>query len=254
MAGIAAKELMSWPATLTNKSWQKAKGVIAKAAGETGVGAALDAAENRHGRIDFTQLEPTVRVRSEIPTAVATAKRYYATNIEPLRDDLAKVISKAEAAKKKLAKIPLSKDTIKALDKIIGDAEKFRVSLKSVDLDAILKRLDAELSRKEGTAAPILKPKNIDNAISLVTAFGKKPSIATWPKQPLRAIGAALKQINHEPWAKKHQTVFAGTFKSFDEEALGIKDAPNDDEAKRMKAIAVALIKQLQGLKGDTPF
>jgi hypothetical protein len=149
MAGIRPDVLKKWPAELTDKSWQKAKGLAGKAAGATGLGKVLDTAEKMHKAIDFSQLTPQAKSFDEIASATKASKDYYAKHVVPLHDYLLKTVQKtADDAATKLNKSALTKSAGKAATAISKAALNFATSLKSVDLDAEVKHCEEEIKKQ----------------------------------------------------------------------------------------------------------
>lgn len=138
--------LKSYPAVLTNKDWQNKKGVIAKAAGETGVGAALDAAERAYGNVDWSLFSAnTIKgtSREAIEGAFKKAQAEY-KSVEVLRKALqqaATVAGRAAASFKKNKFIPSS--AAKAAAAVESAAKSMDIACKSIDW----KDFDARLER-----------------------------------------------------------------------------------------------------------
>ncbi|GAA0567912.1 hypothetical protein [Caenispirillum bisanense] len=129
--------LLSYPAILTNKDWQKKKGPFAKLAGKTGVGESLNACEKawqavKWGVFDTSKLKN--KARSDIEGAWKVAQGEYKRSIEPLRKALQGVMAttdKTAAAFKKNKLIPSS--ATKAAQDISKAAERLLVATRSID-------------------------------------------------------------------------------------------------------------------------
>lgn len=138
--------LKSYPAVLTDKDWQNKKGVIAKAAGETGVGAALNAAEKAYGAVDWSLFSADSikgRSRDVIEGAFKKAQAEY-KKVEVFRkalQDVAATAGRAAAGFKKNKFIPSS--ATKAAAAIESAAKSMDIACKSMDW----KDFDARMAR-----------------------------------------------------------------------------------------------------------
>jgi len=123
----------NYPAILTDATWQKEKGKIAKLAGETGLGAALDACQKAYAAIDEIQFSP----KMSYPDIPAIEKDWQAAKTEGAKfEGVRKLLFKARdvanttAAKYKANKLIPSSSTEYAV-KVGKECENFAFTLKS---------------------------------------------------------------------------------------------------------------------------
>jgi len=130
----------AYPAILTDATWQKKKGAIAKVAGKTGVGDAMKAADKAYADVlknqrqmeIYTYLPNATQITKEgIDAALKSVVAYYNANVEG--DVRKKVIALRDAAKKTAEKWEKNKLIPKDSAKYARDVEKaadfFMVSL-----------------------------------------------------------------------------------------------------------------------------
>src|ERR1039457_2882297 len=91
-----------YPTTLTNADWQKKKGLLAKMAGETGIGAALIKATTAHEAVDWAKIDvlnayPNLQALED---AEKVAKEAFHAKVSHLIDELVKVRTLAQAVAK----------------------------------------------------------------------------------------------------------------------------------------------------------
>ncbi|MEL6220170.1 MAG: hypothetical protein AAFR79_17185 [Pseudomonadota bacterium] len=121
-----------YPPLLTDKSWQKKKGVVSKITGKTGIGKALDACKAAYDKVDWAEFD----VKQKAETSVTlndlveiqrTASRYYETSIRKhLLPALAAAGKKADEAKKVWAKNKaIPKGSLQHLDAVIREITEF---------------------------------------------------------------------------------------------------------------------------------
>lgn len=130
------------PTILTDADWQKKKGVFAKMAGETGIGAAMKAVAVEWKKMDWQALDPVdgawaksglKRTPKNYETLFAQAKAEYTkvagvrTKVKTLADLAEKVEAKFKASKT----IPSS--SREHVGKIAKEADRFWIELKSID-------------------------------------------------------------------------------------------------------------------------
>jgi len=144
---------VAYPATCTKASWDREKGVIAKAFhGETGIGKAAEAAEAASKKIDWSAFDGAAG--AALPTAagmqafIAEMKADYAKMILPARDaalNLSKVASTAAAKFKANSGIP--KSSREYAEKVMKDSSLFATLLKSAP-EPELKKVEAAFAKK----------------------------------------------------------------------------------------------------------
>ena len=253
MAGIDPAKLMQYPKELTNKDWQKKKGVGGKMT-KTGLGAVLDKAEAAHKKIDWTKLDPnsdSPKTKADIEKAVAASKAYYKKNVEPLTAELNKVKSTAENAARKLEKTATGKSAGKAAKEIAKAADQFAVGTKSIDLEALVAKSNARVEKLNKLA-----DKMLDQALKKWIA-GQKAYLASdqtvqdWEahiKQNGRSVSNSVKQL--EAYNKKFWKDFS-KFQGFDLATLKLSDDEEATKAKRAKVVklANAQVKEIASFK-----
>ena len=126
-----------WPASLTDASWQKKKGSIAKIAGETGVGEAMKAGKALFDKLDFNSMEasqipPGDRNEEDLEEKKQAVLEWHKKSVEPVRTHVKEIIdaaTKAAISWKKNKLIP--KDSVKAAEDVASEANLFHLALKS---------------------------------------------------------------------------------------------------------------------------
>jgi len=238
-----------YPKELTDAAWQKQKGLIAKAAGETGVGAALKKAETLYKAIKWERFDPFMGPKlgtfDELEEAFDAARKEYAAKVEPLRKALFDARDKAEAAAKTFKSNKLiPADARKATDTIIKSAERFAVELKSMD-DKPFEDYRAQIQK-----VIELANKNLLTSVNKLDAGLRKvavnPTVAEWEdsvKQNCRSVCncvRALPDLNKRFW-KDWQS----------QDGFQTKDirAGSPDEAQRVKEAGAHLFKLLKELR-----
>ena len=130
------------PTILTDADWQKKKGVIAKMAGETGIGAAMKALAVEWKKVDWQELDPVdgAWVKSGLkrnPTnyekvfALAKAENTKVAGVRTKVKALADLAEKQEIKFKANKLIPSSSRA--HVGKIATEADRFWIELKSID-------------------------------------------------------------------------------------------------------------------------
>jgi hypothetical protein len=129
------------PVILTDADWQKKKGIIAKAAGETGIGKAMKAVEVEWKKVDWEDLDPnaawnkTGLQRNPVNYAkVFNAAKAEYSKIAAVRSKvktLADLAEKTEAKFKSSKLIPSS--SREHVGKIAKEADRLWIELKSID-------------------------------------------------------------------------------------------------------------------------
>ena len=139
-----------YPDILTDRNWQKNKGLFAKAAGETGVGAQMKIVEKKFGEIKWEQFDVRTALKGganadEANLALSTARGAYEKRVKPLVVEIDKLYKKAEDAEKKFR-------ASKAIPKSAGDhAGKVKAAAKL--LSAQVKAVNGEFAAFEKVVA-----------------------------------------------------------------------------------------------------
>ena len=242
MAGIDPQALIKYPAVLTNKDWQKKKGLGGKMT-KTGLGSVLEKTEAMHKKIDWMKLDPNsgkIKSKDDIDKAVAASKDYYQKIVVPYAAQLKALKAKAEEAAKTLEKSKTGKSAAKAAKEIAKAADQFAVGTKSVDLDARVAKAYARVDKLNENAAKLL-----NQALKKWVA-GQKAYLASdqtpqdWEdhiKQNGRSVSNSIRQL--DAYNKKFWTDFE-KFKGFDLDTLKLSVDDEPSKAKRAKIVQLA--------------
>jgi hypothetical protein len=248
MAGVGFEHLTQYPTELTNRWWQKQKGTLGKLA-KTGLGDALDAAEALFRKIDLSILDPSSspsRTIAELDAKVTDAKAHYAKTVAPLMKELGDVRTAAKAAADKLKKLPGAGGAAKAALEIEKVAATFAVTCKSLDLEASIARVRADIAKKDGVAKKLLGD-SLKRFVAGAKAFMADPTYESWGdniKQQGRSVSNSVAQISE--LRDRFWTDFE-KFKGFDEGTLKLsRDDPGvEDRMKKIVALALGEVKKI---------
>lgn len=241
------------PKSLTKAEWDKNKGVFAKIAGETGVGAAMTDVDNAYKAVAWAKFDAMQALPGAKLVSVVEAGEKDATaetgKVNTLRDSvkaLRDLTAKTEATFKKSKTIPAS--PTKYVGKVSSDADAFWITLKlnsSYFIDSLKSFTDlkATLLERQRVGAAKLKP-----YIKTITDFGKEvlaaPTVATYIgdaakgfHQAIHGLSAAL-AVQTDP----KLVSFLVKWKPFAQD--GFK--PADDT--QVKAKVVTVLKELTNL------
>jgi len=125
-----------YPKILTNADWQKKKGNIAKMAGETGVGAAMDEAKAAYDDVKWIKFSrESLRGKQYTPETIEQARQEardeYQRAIEPLRAKVKKVRDLASGAAEKWKKSKtIPKSSRAHAEEVANAADQFFIVLK----------------------------------------------------------------------------------------------------------------------------
>lgn len=251
----------AYPDELTQKYWDKKKSLLAKAAGETGIGDAAKAAKALYDKIDWYAFNMLANGRLLTPLNTPDAKKNiqkaidgvtanWKQTVKPVVDALHVLESKADtAATGKLAKYKSDASVAKQMAK---DARFFAAALQTNGLfftdvyqkckDALdnVDKAQAEFKRVAGETKTYLT--------QLLTGLGKVKAHIDDPeklwesdvKQQGRSVSNNLK--GNADLAKKHLKTWVTQFKGFDWNTLGF-DAL---EPAARKVAILALIAAVQ--------
>jgi len=228
MAGIRPSELRRvCPAELSNNHWQKAKGKVGKMI-KTGVGAELKKFEAMLKKIDPTALDPASspsKTLEELARKVQACKKEYANKVEPLRKQLFVIRSKAQDAENKFKSTKLGANAAKSSGLLAKAAENYAVSCKSLDLQASIDKVKADISKKNALAAKMLSG-SLKKYVIGAKAFLADPTESSWGKnikQQGRSVSNSVAQL--QAYRDKFWKDFE-KFKGFDTGALKISKDP----------------------------
>jgi len=206
------------PKILTLTNWNAKKGVIAKMAGETGIGAALTKLKTEWAKIPWDELDPDEAVNKHAKNGKMTiaaldqlepVARANIRKVKPVQDQLkaiAKLTGQIETKWKASKVIPASSR------KHVGDmklaAQKLDIALKSIDNDwkDARERVSKEEERLKGIALSVIKPyfaslrqqgEELKRKPSAEAYFGKATKGF---HQNVRGLNAALDRSRDDNW------------------------------------------------------
>jgi hypothetical protein len=208
------------PVILTVADWNAKKGVIAKMAGETGIGAALAKLKVEFDKAPWDVLDPDLAYSANTKTgkgtlalaqklgAIAISKQ---NTLEPTRKELQAIKTLTESIEKKwkASKIIPSSSTAH-VGKMKVAADQFMVALNANSRkgvwDAEEKRLTQIESRLKGIALEAIKP-YFESIRKFGTEVKKSPTVANYVgeaktgfHQNIRGLNAALDRSLEPAW------------------------------------------------------
>jgi hypothetical protein len=247
----------AYPAELLPAYWDKNKGIVAKMAGETGIGAALKKLKDQHAGIDWSLLMANgygkLHNAAEVDEAEKKARAYHQSKVAPYANaargvrDLAQDVAKQFAANKL---IPKSSTAV--VTTIGKTADVVAVACKSMDEEfktfgAARDKLKVQIEGQQKLIRP--------NMAKLKTGLAeciKDPTKDRWNKsvkQQCRSINNGV-QLNPE-WKAK----FGATWVKYDGETFFNKlkdEAKLQDKPKKQQAEdVVEMCKEIQSALSD---
>lgn len=237
MAGIDPMALMNYPVVLTDKDWQKKKGLLAKAV-KTGLQAELKKGEDLHKKIDTSALLPArhaPKTLADLDLGLKEAKDYYKANVEPLRTQLRVIEATSAKASAALAKAKLG-DASKAATAIGKAADLFAVSCKSIDFEPDYKAGLERIAKLNMLAAKLLKDSIKKFQTSSKAFVGGDHTQEAWDtlvKQNGRSVSNSVKQLAN------YNAAFWGKFKMFQGFDQATMKLMGDDDLTKKKRLVV---------------
>jgi hypothetical protein len=239
----------TYPESLTKAYWDKKKGLIAKAAIETGIGAAAAKAEAAFAAIDWNGFdiikrtpmavtEETLKQCMQFKDSVAAQ---HAKQVKPAIAAL-KVLSKTAAeAVPKLKKGNLS-NSAKIAEEIAKEADFFSVSLQlnSAFFDEVAKECDKSVEMIENNLRQRQKILSetktfLTNLLKGIIEFQNldTPNINAWDKLVKQQGRSVSNNIKGNPdLAKKYLKIWVSKFQGFDWNTLGFDKFKDTGELK----------------------
>lgn len=209
----------AFPAILTNKDWQKNKGLLSKAAGETGVGAQMDKVQVAFNAVKWPTFyahnvcskENGVLLPGHVTAKIADITKEYSSKVEPLRKELEKLSKIADdtaTAWKKSKTIPSS--STKHAAAVSTAASNFMTAVKSngIYFTQVNTEFEAEKTRLQRLVDIAAKGVRTKIAQLKVDASGviATPTVAQFTGtasagfyQRIRGIGADLAALSADP-------------------------------------------------------
>lgn len=244
---------LTYPPELLPATWNSNKGVIAKMAGETGIGAALTRLKALHAKIDWSQVTAMgygkLHNTGEVDEAEKKAKAYHSTNVVPygaearVVRDLAKTVGVKFAASKVIPKS--STATVLGIAKA---AEAVSMACKSLDeewktFEAAREKLAKQIEGQKKLIGP-----SIEKLKKGLAACIKTPTKESWntnATQQCRSVNNGV-QLNPE-WKAR----FGATWVKYDGVSFFTKlkdDDKLDEKGKKTQAAEIVkMCKEIQG-------
>jgi hypothetical protein len=231
------------PNILTPADWNKQKGIIAKMAGETGLGAQMTKLQSTFNAVNWERFDANAVVNAKdlkvVDDALAAAKAEY-PKVENVRkelrvlEDLAK---RTEAKFKSNRLIPSS--SVAHVGRIAAEADRMAVACKS--MDAEFKRFE-EVKNK--TSAKIEAARNTlktyldkcQTAIKQVDARPTDQNFLAFHKEHIRGLNAALAY-------QKDLSAYHGVWRTMSSDGFKPKAGNSFEIKKKLKEVQSALDK-----------
>ncbi len=239
-----------YPEILTNKVWQKKKGVVAKTKGETGVGTAMDVAQAAFKKIDWNKLDATLalplpsdrRDKEKIETAKKEAIKHYKEAVPPVQEACREIATNATAAAGTWAKnvllkaarthaLEVAKEAIQFSSHLAMSSSVMVENMKS--FDTLSEKIDNKKEMYVGGDFDLEKQiHNLEITISNFLKNGEytKSAWAIFGKPPLRQVlrsvcngVASIPEVKKKYWT---------TWEKFGD--LYEKDAPDGPEEEKV--------------------
>lgn len=248
-----AAATLEYPEILTNKNWQKKKGKIAKLAGKTGIGAAMDDLKSTYDRINWLEYDVKGNFATNKGLSVQAVEdkrnevgRKWASDVKPLREkalDLHRLAD--DLAKKWKKKKTIPKSSRKHCEEVAKAALNFATVAR--DWDEWQKSFDkevADIQEKQSQAAKQL-PNYLVSLDKYIKECEKNPTKETFTGgaktglyQNIRGIQAAIANIpvlNDQFGDKWREMAAASYLKKSTENEESIKKALKEVESERKK-------------------
>jgi hypothetical protein len=242
MAGISISSLR-YPVELTNTDWQKKKGTLAKMT-KSGLGDSLTKTEAMFKNIDLQILDPAAvpaKTEEQLQARVTAAKAHYAKTVAPLMKEMQAVRGAAKEAAETLKKAIGGSTGAKAAEAVEKSASIFSVTLKSLDMEAAVKQVRADIAKKNELASKLLG-QGINKFVVGAKEFLSAPSLPSWEKnikQQGRSVSnsvAQLKAYNERFWTEFEK------FKGFDTATLKLNETDPKVNEKMVALVKAAAI------------
>ncbi len=253
----------AYPAVLTKANWDKKKGTIAKMAGATGVGAALDALKKAYDAVAWDKIEISNNRPSQSEFSLAKMEQMKKAALAEMNGSCAKLRAAAFAARDAakaaavdLKKNPLTKSTGTLCDEIAKAADSMGVGANTNSLSSFIEKDIAEARKAyDFTVEQIKKgiPGKVAALASAIKAMGE-PSADAWKGQAMmtrcRDLNQLIGNVPKLTAAGYDLGVDTAKAKAFfeDMKPFASKDVPFKDgdaeAAKKAKADVTALCKR----------
>jgi hypothetical protein len=260
---------LTYPPEITKATWDRKKGLVAKALGETGIGEACANAEALFDKIDWAafdiiKLTPTsssdealAKVKALKPGVLAEHNK----TVKPTIAALKEINKKAEEAAAKLRKNILTKGTAKTAEDIATTADHFSVALQlhSQFFDKVAKEADKSLEDIEKSRARIAEnmSQTKDFLADLLHGLQKfssidPPTMKDWDdhvKQQGRSVSNNLK--GNPELAKKYLKTWVTKFQGFDWVTIGFDKLDPEALKHETKAFMAQVVQEARVLSQD---
>lgn len=253
----------AYPAVLTKANWDKKKGTVAKMAGATGVGGALDALKKAYDAVDWKKFEIASNRPSQAEFSLAKMDQMKKAALDEMKGNGAKLRAAAfaardaaKAAAPDFKKNPLTKATGTLCDEIAKAADFLGVGVNANSLAGYIEKDIAEARKAyDFTVEQIRKgiPGKVTALVNALKAMGE-PTTESWKKQAMmtrcRDLNQLIGNIPKLTAAGYDLGMDAAKAKAFfeDMKVFAAKDVPFKDgdtqAAQQAKADVTALAKR----------
>lgn len=211
------------PKLLTKSDWQKNKGLIAKAAGSTGIGPLMEKLETAYKNVNWEVFNPSAYIQDRsietIQTFKRTAENEKNSKLSKLRDaslTLSRQAAKIETDWKKSKTIPSS--SRKHVASVSEAALNYATSIRDFNWAECFDSLIAEAERTEVIAQQLLQ-QWLDGINRGIRTVADSPNIETYNKhlhQQIRGLGTAITRIPalSRQWGPEIRSLSVDSFRS----------------------------------------
>ena len=242
-----------YPKTLTNKDWQKKKGVIAKIVGKTGIGDQMKTLEANYKAIDWKQLDALTALQGKdqnmekLEDFKKSSKAYYQSKVLPVREEalnLSRLADKVADQWKKSKKIP--KGSRQHAELVAKEALNFATAIKSIPDNVVLaniKKVEESIQKKLEFARKNIKGM-ISTARSKIKVVEKSPTKETYKKELHQRVRALCASVGVLPELSIHTKSCAAV--SSDGFVVGAKNIDDKVMKKKLDELE-GVLKKIEG-------
>ena len=242
-----------YPKILTNKDWQKKKGVIAKMVGKTGIGDQMNKLEAKYKAVDWKQLDALSALqgknqnKEKLEDFKKSSKAYYQKSVLPVREEaltLSRLADKVADEWKKSKKIP--KGSRKHVEEVGKEALNFATAMKSIPDNVVLpniQKVEKAIETKLEFARKNIKSM-ISTAKSKIKVVEKDPTKETYKKELHQRVRALCASVGVLPELSKHSKSCAEV--SSDGFVVGVKNVDGQEMKKKLKELE-GVLKKIEG-------
>jgi hypothetical protein len=266
---MPAYKPMEYPKTLTKAYWDKQMGLIAKAAGATGVGEAAKSAEDAFAKIDREVFDVVKRSPTssspeklkEVQALKPSVVSEFNKSVKPTIAALKELSHTAAEAAKSLDKSKLTKGSAKTAGEIANEADHFSVglALNGIFFTAVAKECETSVEMMEKNLETIKESmsKTREYLANLLEGLGHfrkvtPPTMPEWDKlvkQQGRSVSNNLK--GNPDLAKKYLKTWTTKFQRFDWGTIGFADLEGDKLETAVTDFVKEVVKEAAVLRSD---